>query len=366
MQRAVAAAVIMLGGMTGLAQAAEPTAFVVGNYPVEARADNAVAAKEKAIAEGQQRAFRSLVKRLIPVTAQRALGRINGIKAANLVDGIQVRSERNSSTTYTATLDFSFDARRVRDVLLERGIPFVDEQAPETAVVLVYLPPQAGAGGSLSAESGSRMWREVWSGLDLEHALTPVKLHAPPTGLTGSVVKATMGDANAPLRAIATLSRSGQALLAIAEPDPAAKRLNVTLSGTDAVGSFVLKRSWRMNLDDPLYSAEYAAVVALGTLEGRWKAVRGQGAAPLPAAGAQAEPIQLAVEFSNMQEWQQVSQRISRLPGVSDYTVGGLSARGATVALRYPGGGGALATALSTQGVDVRPVNGMWVARAFR
>jgi hypothetical protein len=61
-----------------------------------------------------------------------------------------------------------------------------------------------------------------------------------------------------------------------------------------------------------------------------------------------------------------VSQRISRLPGVADYVVAGLSARSATVALRYPGGGGALASALMTQGVDVRPVNGMWVARALR
>jgi hypothetical protein len=346
--------------------ASEPTAFVVGNYPVDAQADNAVAAKEKAIAEGQQRAFRSLVKRLTPVTAQRALARLEGIKAADLVDGIQVRAERNSSTSYTASLDFSFDARRVRDLLIERGIPFVDQQAPETAIVLVYLPPQTGATGQLSAEGGARMWREVWSGLDLEHALTPVKVHAPPAALTGSVVKAAMGDPNAPLRAIATLSRSGQALLAIAEPDPAAKRLHVTLSGTDAVGSFVLKRSWRMNLADPLYAAEYAAVVALGTIEGRWKAVKGGAAPPMPSAGAGFEPIQLAIEFASMQEWQDVSQRISRLPGVSDYVVAGLSGRSATVALRYPGGGGALASALATQGVDMRPVNGAWLVRALR
>ena len=67
-----------------------------------------------------------------------------------------------------------------------------------------------------------------------------------------------------------------------------------------------------------------------------------------------------------MSEFITVSQRISRLPGVSDYTVAGLSARSATVALRYPGGGGALASALATQGVEVRPVNGMWVARSYR
>ena len=50
------------------AQAAD-NVFTVANYPVEAQAENAVAAKEKALAEGQQAAFRSLLKRLIPVTA---------------------------------------------------------------------------------------------------------------------------------------------------------------------------------------------------------------------------------------------------------------------------------------------------------
>ena len=43
--------------------------FTVGNYPVDARADDAVAAKKTAIADGQKAALRSLLKRLVPVTA---------------------------------------------------------------------------------------------------------------------------------------------------------------------------------------------------------------------------------------------------------------------------------------------------------
>ena len=60
-------AIAVLGpGLLAGAQAAE-TVFTVGNYPVEARADNAVAAKTQALADGQQAAFRSLLKRLVPV-----------------------------------------------------------------------------------------------------------------------------------------------------------------------------------------------------------------------------------------------------------------------------------------------------------
>ena len=359
----------VLGLHAGLAaaEAADDEVFTVANYPVEARAQDAVAAKEKAIADGQQAAFRSLLKRLTPVTAYRMLAPVKATPAANLVDGLAVRSERNSTTSYTATLDFSFQPKRVRELLRARGIPYVDEQAQETAIVLVYLapPPNASPPAALSAAQGARTWREAWAGLDLEHALTPVKLHAPPAGLSPDTIKAATSDPNAPLRAIATLGKSGQALLAIAEPDVAGKKLIVTLSGSDAVGTFVLKRSWRLDPGDPAYTAELAAVVALGTLEGRWKAVRSTGAAaPLPSAGLPLQAVQLYVEFRNLQDWQAMRRQIADLPGVTDFSVGGLSARSAEVALRYPGGGTQLASALAAQSIELRSAGGSWIARS--
>ncbi len=93
-------------------------------------AENAVAAKEKALADGQQAAFRSLLKRLIPVTAYPRAKRLASVKAADLIEGVRVRAERNSSTEYIASFDFSFQAKGVRDLLRREGIPFTDDQAP--------------------------------------------------------------------------------------------------------------------------------------------------------------------------------------------------------------------------------------------
>ena len=104
------------------AQAAE-TVFTVGNYPVEARADNAVAAKNQALADGQQAAFRSLLKRLVPVTAYPRIKSARPIKAGDLIDGYKVRSERNSATHYIASLDFSFQSKAVRDLLRRKASP---------------------------------------------------------------------------------------------------------------------------------------------------------------------------------------------------------------------------------------------------
>ena len=61
-------AAALLGRAVCPRQAANDNVYTVGNYPVDARAANAVAAKERALADGQQAAFRSLLKRLVPVT----------------------------------------------------------------------------------------------------------------------------------------------------------------------------------------------------------------------------------------------------------------------------------------------------------
>ncbi|MFX4450823.1 hypothetical protein ABTA90_19645, partial [Acinetobacter baumannii] len=68
--------------------------------------------------------------------------------------------------------------------------------------------------------------------------------------------------------------KTDRIILAIAEPDAAGRKLIVTLAGTDAAGSFSLKRPYKIIGGDTAYTEELAAVVSLGILEGRWKAVK--------------------------------------------------------------------------------------------
>src|SRR5262245_54591462 len=64
--------------------------YTVANYPVDAVAENAVAAKKKALDDGQQAAFRSLLKRLIPVTAFSRAKQFESVQAGELVDSVRV------------------------------------------------------------------------------------------------------------------------------------------------------------------------------------------------------------------------------------------------------------------------------------
>ena len=337
---------------------ASDNVYTVANYPIEAQAENAVAAKEKALADGQQAAFRSLLKRLIPVTAYPQAKRLASVKGADLVEGVKVRSERNSSTDYIASFDFSFQAKGVRDLLRREGIPFTDEQAPTVTLVPVWRsaptqPPREEAA-----------WTNIWKGLDLENSLTPIKLQPLSKSIRAETINALAAGDGSALRALAAQYNTEYVLLAFAEPDTTAGRLSVTLAGTDAVGAITLKRPYRIDAGDPGYASELAAVIALRTLEGRWKAVKVRGGPASVATGGGGggdTDLLIAVQFRGMSEWQDISRKLAATPGVEELDVAGLSARGARVTLRFAEGAQQLADDLARQGLNLRNTGGNWV-----
>ena len=328
--------------------------YTVGNYPVDAQAANAVAAKEKALADGQRSAFNSLLKRIVPVTDYGRLKRLSSLRSSDFFEGVSVRSERNSSTRYIASLDFSFRADSVRAVLQQEGIPFVEEQAREVIVV----PVVRNGDGAVDTGAGTRTWTGIWKSLDLEHTLTPMDLEGLKPEIHADTLKMLM-EGRGGARILATEYGKPYVVVAIAEPDAAAGRLHVTLVGIDAVGQINLKRSYKVFDGDMGYAMELAAVVGQGVLEGRWKALKsGSGSA------AYGEEVAVHAQYASLGEWSEMRRRLLGLPGLNDLRIETESAQAAGIRLRYPGGGPALSAALRTQGLYLDAGGGVWVLRS--
>ena len=336
---------VLLAGAGGGGAAQD--VFTVANYPVEGRADNAVAAKDRALVEGQQAAFRSLLKRLISVTAFSRIARLKDLRAGDLIEGVKVRSERNSTTEYFANLDFSFQAKGVRDLLRREGIAFTDTPAPVVILVPVWRE------GTAPARAEAR-WTDAWRSLDFEHALAPLRLEALKKEIGTASLNALLSGDGSAMRALVANYGSELVVVALAERDASAKHLTVSLVGRDAVGAFGLRRTYRIDASDPGYTSDYAAVVSLGVLEGRWKAIK---IGDQTGAGAE---LLIAVEFRGMSEWQDISRRLGATPGVEELEVAGLSARGARVTLRFPDGPERLVETLARQGLTLRNAGGNW------
>ena len=387
---ALAVGVISWLGLSIAAAAPGDQVFTVGNYPVEARASDAVTAKSRAIADGQKAALRSLIKRLVPVTAYARVRKLQMPNAGNLVDSYSVRTERNSSTDYIASLDFKFQPQAVKALLDREGIPFADTQASAILVVPIWRAPIDTAQSAVAMPTaygpieGPKAWTDAWKSLDLDNSLTPVKLAALKPEVHADTVKALAnGDASL-WRTFASAYGTDRLVAAIAEPDLATKKLKVTLIGSDAVGAIAWRPTYRIDLADPSYAVELAGVVSLRVLEGRWKAVnvRGGGVAPqasLPSAtpglnsitpggpipapipSNPGGPIIVVVEFRGMGEWQDISRKLAAMPGVDNLDVLGMSGRSARVSLSYPGGAERLAEALAADGVAMRNSGQGWV-----
>ncbi len=369
-RRLVVTAVAAVGAWLGAAgpvaaQRGSDKVFTISNFPVEASAENAVAAKNRAIADGQKAAYRSLLKRIVPVTSYARLKAVRDQPMANIYDGFAVRSERNSATTYLASLDFTFRADAVRGMLRREQIPFVEEQAKE--VVLIAAVREA---GKLDRDgAGAREWLSTWKELDLVNTLTPLRVETVKSVIHNDTLKMLVDGDDSAIRVLANEYSGDDVVTAIAEVDKPAGRLHVTLAGRDATGTFNLKRSYRLFDGDVRYAMELAAVVSHGVVEGRWKQLRTRGgggsdvAAATPA-GVGGEPVHVEAEFSSLGEWNSMRERLEGTPGVANVEIAAVSARGADLALNFPGGGPSLASALAARGMSLRDVGGAWLLRS--
>jgi hypothetical protein len=352
-----ALAALLLAG----AAAAAPgdKAFTIANYPVDASAKDAVAAKEKAIAEGTQAAFRSLLKRLVPVTGYTSLERLRTVKAADFVDGFSIRSEQNSGTRYIASLDFNFEPNTVRQLLQREGIAFVDAQA-EPVILVPVLRQGEGAAATYAPASGS--WATVWQDLDAGNALAPLQVMPLKASVHTDTIAGLISGQGTPEQILATEYGSDKVVVAIAEVDKAGQRVHVTLAGQDAVAPLSWRRSYRIIDNDVGYAMELAAVISLGVVEGRWKAQ--QNGDYTGAQGGGLPDVLLDVQFRSMSEWNQLRGQILDLPKVDDVRVGNVATGSAQVMVKYPGGGRAMAGDLAHLGLQMQPAGDGWMLRS--
>lgn len=367
--RGLAALGVMLVLAGQPARAQSNIVYEVSNYPVSAVAGDAVAAKEKALEEGQRDAFRYLMKRLVDVTAYRKLPKLPSKSVDDMLSDVSVSDEQNSATEYIATLDYHFRADSVRQFLAASGLPFTDEQSEAIAVVAKFLGPDDG-------RDGATVWHDAWTGLDLAHALTPVKLSPPGPSATDDVFKALAKGESRAYGIIQGEADSDRVVVALAEPVANGAKLRVSLIGRDRIGPIRLVRTYTIVDDDLAYTAETAAIIGLGVLEGRWKRIKARaafatgddgagqvdaGLTGLPAVGMDAttDPavggggIRVRAEFDGMGDWQQIRGRLGAVAGVQAIKVGALSSQSADVTIFFPGDANALQAALAAQGLNL-------------
>jgi hypothetical protein len=155
---AVACAALAAPGAPRAQTAQVEEAFTVRNVAVDATAENAAAARERALAEGQREAYRRLIARLVPADRHAALPRLGQPAIADLVHNFEVDSEKTSPVRYLARLTVRFKPGAVAELVRRAHVPYAETASRPVLVIPLYR-----AGGALLLWDDPNPWRTAWS-----------------------------------------------------------------------------------------------------------------------------------------------------------------------------------------------------------
>ncbi len=358
---AAAFLILVLPFLATAAAAGEDDLFAVTGVGVDATAEDAAAAREVALAEGQARALASLLRRLtlrrdharLPVPPKQRL--------AELVKAIEIADERTSAVRYLAELTVRFNPEQVRLFLRLGNVRFAETvRRPE-----LVLPVYRVAGARLRWDEPNPR-RAAWAAGSAGGNLAPLILPIGDLADMSDVgaAQAGRGDA-APLAAIARRYGAGSVMVAIAnltmDTGAGLPVLDVTARryGADAHARTVFEG--RFDTKGTRIDAVLAAAVAAVSddVEEAWKL---ENLLRLDLQGR----LQVSVPVGGIEEWVEVRRRLGRVAAIRRTELMALTRNQVWLALDYVGELRQLALALAQQDMDLRQGLGAWTLRLAR
>ncbi|HSR55994.1 MAG TPA: DUF2066 domain-containing protein [Alphaproteobacteria bacterium] len=190
----------------------EEGVFSVSGVEVDATADTATRARDRALAQGQREALSRLFDRIVLDEDRGRLGAPDASTVAQLVRDFQVTGEKTSSVRYLAELRVRFKPDEVREYLRSRNVGFAETRSKPLLVLPVYE-----VSGAYSLWGSPNPWREAWNALPQANGLVPL---VRPRGDVNDTAIISAGQAvqgqDASLAAIARQYGTDDVLVAVA------------------------------------------------------------------------------------------------------------------------------------------------------
>jgi len=145
--------------------------FEVREINVDVTAASTKAARDKARVVGEATAFRRLMERLTLRQDQPRLSGFSSEEITSYVQDFEVAREKASAVRYLATLNYRFKADKVRELLIDREIPFAETTSKPVLVLPVYQ-----SAGAVLLWDDPNPWRDAWLARPAIYSLVPTLL----------------------------------------------------------------------------------------------------------------------------------------------------------------------------------------------
>lgn len=353
MGRLLAAALLWLAAGTG-AQA--DNAFEVRGIAVDVTGSAAAAAREKALVEGERKAFQILLRRLTLAADRNSLPDPAVKEISALVKDFEVAEEKASSVRYIAKLNYRFKPEGVRALLQQQGLAFTETFSKPLLVLPVYQTAD-----TVVLFDDPNPWRDAWNARPSTGGLLPTVV---PLGdladmATIDARQAITGDAGR-LGALAPRYGAGEAVVARAvfSMGPARNRPQVVVALSRPGGPSSEKVPARTFVAEEKEDANAllarVAMTLTDELEDGWK----QG--HILKFGEE-EVMSVIVPIHGLKDWVAVRQRLEGATVIRQMELVLLSVDEARLILHYMGTPDQLVNTLSQSDLSLARQGDEWI-----
>jgi hypothetical protein len=350
-------ATLLFAAPPGLAQSGD--AFTMRGIKVDVTAATATKAREQAIAQGQTKAFRLLLERMVPRGEYKHLPNFPQAKIFELVSDFAVEQEKTSTVRYIASLTVRFKPEPVRRIILEANLAHSETMAKSVLVLPMLRVP----GGALLWEE-KNPWRQAFLDMPPPSGLVPMLVA---DGSKGEGQLANVSEAAAlnaeKLSQLAKLYNAGDVLLVDAGLLAANKgkeqiiQYAVFRPGTPLPEQGEAKRVQSNSGEDQASFFIRAAQAAFSHIEDAWKSESLQHA-------GQAGSISAIVPINELSDWLTIRDKLAKTPIIQRYEVAAMMRDKITVAIHYSGDTGQLVRALAQKDISLKEGAEGWLLRS--
>lgn len=328
----LALCILGLGAAPGSSGAWAQEVFTIAQLKVDATAETAATAREKALAAGERRALRRLFERLALKADYGRLPSLDRSRISDLVKSFEVEEEKTSRGRYLATLKFHFKPKAVRRLLRDSDIRFAETLSKPVLVLPIYE-----MAGALALWDDPNPWRAAFSRLEKRDSLVPLVM---PLGDILDIAdigaeQAVRGD-DARLSAIARRYGAADTLVALASYSTVASgnlpevRVNVIRYGAVGQGRTFVER-FTAAPDEEIEALLLRAVRSVTIqVEENWKH---DNLLRFDREGL----LTVAVPITRLEDWIEVKKRLGRVAFIRRSDLVYLSRDEARAELRYIG-----------------------------
>ncbi|MEO5372999.1 MAG: DUF2066 domain-containing protein [Alphaproteobacteria bacterium] len=349
------------------ALAAVEGGYTVSGITVDVTAASASDARARAMADGQARAARELLERLVDPADHARLPKLDEQTVLNLVRDVAVESEKSSAVRYIARLAVQFKPMAVRSLLRGAGVSFIEPAGRSVVILPVFrerpdAPPQLWEDGN--------PWRVAWTGRVSMGGLVPVRLPLADLGNIG-VLNAEQAAAEDPAAVGQMAQRQGvdEVLLVHAVVSPGQPpAVDVRLVRVSALPVAMVPEPQTLRVvADPGESLpallEKAVRAVVARLEEDWR----REGVQTPTAGTET-PVEhtVMVPVASLEEWVVVRRTLARTRVVSGVRIQAMTRRMVQIALRHTGTEGQVTTALARSGLKLDTTGSVWTLAPAR